>query len=44
MVVEVRAINLRPLEAPEAYADIPRRIFGNDRKVQPWGSQAPRQP
>ena len=35
-VVEVRVGAISPLEAPEAYAEVPRRIFGNDGKVRPW--------
>jgi hypothetical protein len=35
-VVEVRAESLAPLEAPEAYADVPRRVFGNDGQIRPW--------
>ena len=29
-VVQVRAGSLRPLELPEAYTDIPRRVYGRD--------------
>jgi hypothetical protein len=29
-VVEVRAESLAPLEAPDAYADAPRRVLGKD--------------
>jgi hypothetical protein len=46
-VVEVRASSVSPLEAPEAYADVSRMIFGNDGKVRPWSppdSRAPIQP
>lgn len=46
-VVEVRADAVSPLEAPEAYAGVPRTIFGTDGKVRPWTPQhstAPRQP
>ncbi len=35
-VVEVRAASLAPLEAPEAYRDVPRRMLGNDGKIRPW--------
>lgn len=35
-VVEVQAASLAPLEAPEAYRDVPRRIFGKDGQVRPW--------
>jgi hypothetical protein len=34
-VVQVRAGSLRPLEPPEAYKDVPRRVYGRD------GPQAP---
>jgi hypothetical protein len=27
-VVQVRAGSLRPLEPPEAYKDVPRRVYG----------------
>ena len=46
-VVEVQAASLRPLEGPEAYEGVPRRIFGRDGKVRPWTRQAsetPRRP
>jgi hypothetical protein len=29
-VVQVRAGGLRPLEPPEAYKDVPRRVYGRD--------------
>jgi hypothetical protein len=29
-VVEVRAASLQPLEPPEAYSRVPRRVFGHD--------------
>jgi hypothetical protein len=35
-VVQVRAGSLRPLEPPEAYKDVPRRVYGRE------GPQAPR--
>jgi hypothetical protein len=34
-VVQVRAGSLRPLEPPEAYKDVPRRVYGRE------GPQAP---
>jgi hypothetical protein len=34
-VVTVRASSLRPLEAPEAYANVPRRILGRDGRIRP---------
>ena len=36
MMVEVRADGLRPLEEPDAYAGVPRRVFGNDGALRPW--------
>ncbi len=35
-VVEVGAGSLAPTEAPEAYADVPRRVLGNDAKIRQW--------
>jgi len=35
-VVEVRAASLAPLEDPDAYRDVPRRVLGNDGKIRPW--------
>jgi hypothetical protein len=46
-VVEVQAGSVSPLEAPEAYAEVPRRIFANDGTVRRWSPQhsgTPRQP
>jgi hypothetical protein len=34
-VVQVRAGSLRPLEPPEAYKDVPRRVLGHDRPSRP---------
>jgi hypothetical protein len=34
-VVVVRASSLRPLEAPDAYQDVPRRILGRDGRIRP---------
>ena len=34
-VVQVRAGSLRPLEPPEAYKDVPRRVLGHDRPSCP---------
>jgi hypothetical protein len=39
MVVEVRAASLRPIEAPEAYAGVPRRVLGRNGRTQPWTSK-----
>ncbi|HLQ56336.1 MAG TPA: hypothetical protein VK162_18960 [Streptosporangiaceae bacterium] len=35
-IVEVQAESLVPLEAPEAYPDVPRRVFGSDGQIRPW--------
>jgi hypothetical protein len=35
-VVSVDAASLRPLDTPEAFSDVPRRILGNDGLVRPW--------
>ncbi len=35
-VVSVRAENVRPLEAPEAYRDVPRRVFVRQGETGPW--------
>jgi hypothetical protein len=37
-VVSVQAASLAPLEAPDAYRDVPRRVLGNDGKIRPWSS------
>lgn len=34
-VVCVRARSLVPIEAPDAYADVPRRILGSDGVIRP---------
>jgi hypothetical protein len=34
-VVTVRASALRPLEPPDAYQDVPRRILGRDGNIRP---------
>jgi hypothetical protein len=33
-VVTVRASSLRPLETPDAYKDVPRRILGRDGSIR----------
>jgi hypothetical protein len=38
-VVQVQAESLAPLEAPEAYRDVPRTIHGNDGRIRPWAPQ-----
>jgi hypothetical protein len=35
-VVSVQAASLAPLEAPESYRDVPRRVLGNDGKIRRW--------
>jgi hypothetical protein len=35
-IVCVQAESLTPLEAPDAYRQAPRRIFGNDGRIRPW--------
>jgi hypothetical protein len=37
-VVSVQAQSLAPLEEPDAYRDVPRRVLGNDGKIRPWSS------
>ena len=39
-VVTVQASSLRPLEEPDAYAGVPRRIVGADGLVRPWSGEA----
>ncbi len=38
-VVTVRAAGLRPVEAPGAYDEVPRRVRGRDGQIRPWASQ-----
>jgi hypothetical protein len=35
-VVEVEARQLRPLEAPDAYTGVPRRVLGRGGQVRRW--------
>jgi hypothetical protein len=35
-IVCVPAESLTPLETPEAYRQVPRRIFGDDGRIKPW--------
>ncbi len=37
-VVSVQAGSLAPLEEPDAYRNVPRRVLGNDGKIRPWAS------
>jgi len=44
-VVSVQAGSLAPLEEPDAYRNVPRRVLGNDGRIRLWvppGSGAPR--
>ncbi len=34
-VVTVRAARLRPVEAPDAYEEVPRRVRGKDGQIRP---------
>jgi len=38
-VVTVRASGLRPLEQPESYEQVPRRVRGRDGIVRPWSGE-----
>jgi hypothetical protein len=38
-VVTVRGSRLRPLDSPEAYADVPRRVRCNDGQIRPWSGE-----
>jgi hypothetical protein len=35
-IVEVRADTITPLEPPQAYRDVPRRLLGTDGQNRPW--------
>jgi hypothetical protein len=39
-VVDVRAGSLEPLESPEAYSAVPRRVRGNDGLIRPWSGES----
>jgi hypothetical protein len=39
-VVAVRAGSLRPLEHPDAYSAVPRRVRGSDGLIRPWSGEA----
>jgi hypothetical protein len=39
-VVAVRAGSLRPLEHPDAYSAIPRRVRGRDGLIRPWSGES----
>jgi hypothetical protein len=34
--VTVGAVQLQPLEEPESYARVPRRVGGRDGMIRPW--------
>ncbi len=36
-VVQVQAASLRPLEPPDAYHDVPRRVLGLDGQLRDMG-------
>jgi hypothetical protein len=38
-VVTVRAAGLQPLEPPESYAGVPRRVRGRDGLIRPWSGE-----
>jgi hypothetical protein len=38
-VVSVRAEQLQPLENPEAYDRVPRRVRGRDGVIRPWSGE-----
>jgi hypothetical protein len=39
-VVAVRASGLQPLEEPERYAEVPRRVRGRDGVIRAWSGEA----
>jgi hypothetical protein len=39
-VVDVRAGSLQPLEAPDAYSAVPRRVRGKDGLIRPWSGES----
>lgn len=38
-VVSVGAAGLEPLEEPEVYAEVPRRMRGSDGLIRPWAGE-----
>jgi hypothetical protein len=38
-VVTVRASQLQPLEGPESYSRVPRRVRGRDGVIRPWSGE-----
>ncbi len=39
-VVDVRAGSLQPLEHPDAYSAVPRRVRGRDGLIRPWSGES----
>jgi hypothetical protein len=39
-VVDVRAGSLQPLEPPDAYSSVPRRVRGSDGLIRPWSGES----
>jgi hypothetical protein len=39
-IVNVRAASLRPVEEPEAYSAVPRRVVGVDGLIRPWSGES----
>lgn len=39
LVVQIRATRLKSLEDPEAYANVTRRVRGNDGVIRPWSGE-----
>ena len=39
-IVDVRAGSLHPLEAPDAYSAVPRRVRGRDGLIRPWSGES----
>jgi hypothetical protein len=38
-VTPVRASSLQPLEEPDAYREVPRRVRGRDGLIRPWSGE-----
>jgi hypothetical protein len=39
-VVDVRAGSLQPIEPPDAYSSVPRRVRGTDGLIRPWSGES----
>lgn len=39
-IVDVQASSLRPVDEPEAYSAVPRRVVGIDGLVRPWSGES----